>query len=72
MAWNGRAMRKGDEFAIHEVFFAEDGSIQGWAQDPVYPRADGLDDWRDELLQRDAAALDEARPAVHTLTARPS
>jgi hypothetical protein len=38
MTWNYRVMRKGDQVAIHEVFYREDGSFQGYTKDPVFPR----------------------------------
>lgn len=62
MTWNDRVIQTGDEFAIHEVFYAEDGRIQGWTVEPVYPRAESLEELRDELLQRFAAARDEPVP----------
>lgn len=59
MTWNHRVIQSGDELAIHEVFCAEDGSIQGWTADPVYPCSESLEELRDDLLQRYAVALDK-------------
>lgn len=51
-------MQTGDEFAIHEVFYAEDGSIKGWTEQPVFSRTESLEELRVEV-QRYAAALEE-------------
>lgn len=55
--WNYRVMQSGDEFAIHEVFYAEDGSVQGCTETPVFPRAESAQALRDELAHY-ALALD--------------
>ena len=49
MSWNYRVMRTGEELAIHEVFYNEDGSVQGWTSTPVCPRAESFDVLRSEL-----------------------
>ena len=56
--WNYRVMRNGDEVAIHEVFYRDDGSVRGWTATPVWPRAGTVEELRDELA-RYARALDE-------------
>ena len=59
MGWNYRVMQKGDQFAIHEVFYHEDGSIKGFTEDPVFPRAEGVEQLAEEL-KRYALALEES------------
>ncbi len=57
MSWNYRVVQHDDEYAIHEVFYSDDGSVNGMTVDPVFPRAETLDDLREEL-ERYGAALD--------------
>jgi hypothetical protein len=40
MTWNYRVMNKDGEFAIYEVFYRDDGSVEGYTDSPVFPRAD--------------------------------
>lgn len=58
MSWNYRVVLRDAEFAIHEVFYEEDGSINGMTVDPVYPRAESLEGLREEL-ERYSTALDK-------------
>ena len=58
MGWNYRVMQKGDQFAIHEVFYREDGSIQGFSESPVFPRAESVEQLAEEL-KRYALAIEE-------------
>ena len=56
MTWNYRVMNKDGEFAIYEVFYRADGSVEGYTANPVHPRAECLEDLKEEL-QRYADAL---------------
>jgi hypothetical protein len=47
--WNYRVVQRGREFAVHEVFYADDGSVQGMTAEPVFPRAETFDDLRQDL-----------------------
>jgi hypothetical protein len=58
MTWNYRVMQHADQFAIHEVFYKPDGSVEGYTQTPVFPRAESLEELRQEL-ERYSSALDE-------------
>ncbi|MEK8034908.1 hypothetical protein AACH06_29180 [Ideonella sp. DXS29W] len=67
MTWNYRVMVKDGELAIYEVFYRADGSVEGWTENPVFPRASTLKELQLEL-QRYAEALNKevlphARPA---------
>jgi hypothetical protein len=64
-SWNYRVVQRDDEFAIHEVFYADDGAVEGMTSDPVFPRGDTLDDLREEI-EHYRAAFDKP-----TLTYRP-
>jgi hypothetical protein len=56
--WNYRVMRKDGQYAVHEVFYEDDGRVSGYTTDPVFPRADSLEELADEF-QRYRRALDE-------------
>lgn len=43
MTWNYRVMKTSEEFAIREVYYREDGSIEGWTVGPTAPSAETLD-----------------------------
>lgn len=58
MSWNYRVMKKGEEYAIHEVFYSEDGAVNGYTESPVFPRAASLEQLSEEM-ERYAAALNE-------------
>ena len=58
MSWNYRVMRKDGQYAVHEVFYAEDGRITGFTIEPVFPRADDPDELAEEF-ERYRRALTE-------------
>ena len=49
MPWNYRAMLKDGQVAVHEVFYEDDGRISGYTAEPVYPRADTLEELTEEF-----------------------
>lgn len=54
MTWNYRVLRVGDEsggcvYRIHEVYYDEDGSIDGWTVDPVQPLGESLSELREDI-----------------------
>jgi len=57
MTWDYRVMSKGGELAIYEVFYRADGSVEGYTESPVFPRAGSLGALREEL-RRYAEALE--------------
>jgi hypothetical protein len=59
---NYRVMSKGGELAIHEVFYAEDGSISGYTEVPVFPRAFSVEELAEELRNYAAALEREVLP----------
>ena len=58
MTWNYRVMKRGDQYAIYEVFYNEDGTVKGYSAEPVCPKAETPDDLAAEVV-RYAAALSE-------------
>jgi hypothetical protein len=58
MTWNYRVVKRGVQFAIHEVFYRDDGTVQGYSAEPVYPRAESTEDLAAELA-RYAEALNK-------------
>lgn len=40
---NYRVIHRDGEYAVHEVFYGDDGRVVGFTQEPVFPRADSLD-----------------------------
>lgn len=65
MTWNHRVMRSeyaGESYhTIREVFYDEDGNIEGWTAEPIAPQGETPEELRDEL-QRMLACLD--RPVL--------
>ena len=62
MTWNYRVMKRGDQYAIYELFYNEDGTVKGYSAEPVYPRAETPDELAEEVT-RYIAALD--KPALN-------
>jgi hypothetical protein len=58
MPWKYRVIQRGDEAAIHEVFYRAVGSIEGWTEEPVFPRGDTIAELREDLA-RYSRALSE-------------
>jgi len=46
MTWEYRVMARGDELAIYEVYYHEDGRIQGSSVDPTFPAGPSLEELR--------------------------
>ena len=44
MTWEYRVMTNGGELAIYEVYYYEDGKIQGYSSAPVCPRGETIDE----------------------------
>ncbi|MBV8658744.1 MAG: hypothetical protein JO142_13045 [Burkholderiales bacterium] len=42
MSWNYRVMNKDGELAIYEVYYHEDGRIQGMSSEPTFPAGETL------------------------------
>lgn len=69
MAWNYRVIEKEVHHAegtdllyeIHEVYYAEDGSIEGWTESEVAPSGSDLEELRSDLANFQGAL---SRPAL--------
>ncbi|WP_284196146.1 hypothetical protein [Chitinimonas prasina] len=40
-------MKRGKYIAIYEVYYADDGSVEGYSKEPVSPEADDLEELRE-------------------------
>ena len=53
MGWNYRVIRHSDEktksfwFHIHEVYYSDDGEIEGWTQNPKIPVGESAEDLKE-------------------------
>jgi methionyl-tRNA formyltransferase len=62
--WNHRVIRREDPktgetyYQIHEVYYDDDGKINGWTKLPISPYAESTDELRQEL-QRFMEALNK-------------
>ena len=57
MSLNYRVLHRANELAIHEVFYSDSGDVIGITETPVYPRAESIEELREELA-RYRVALD--------------
>ena len=46
MTWEYRVMSRNGELAIYEVYYYEDGSVQGYGEAVAYPAGETLADLR--------------------------
>jgi hypothetical protein len=46
MTWNHRVMKTKDEFVIREVYYRNDGSVEGWTAGPAVPSSETLEGLR--------------------------
>ncbi|MEW6763435.1 MAG: hypothetical protein AB1437_21670 [Pseudomonadota bacterium] len=51
MSWEYRVMDRNGELAIYEVYYHDDGRVQGYTSDPGYPAGDTVDELRENLKQ---------------------
>jgi hypothetical protein len=58
MSWNYRVMSKNGMLAIYEVYYDDDGVVNGYSETPVCPEAESTEDLA-EHLKRYCAALNE-------------
>ena len=49
MSWNYRVISKGERFAIHEVYYDEDGSPESCTVFPCYPYGENFQEFLEEL-----------------------
>lgn len=43
MTWNHRVLKTADEFVIREVYYRQDGTVEGWAAGPATPSAETME-----------------------------
>lgn len=55
MAWEYRVMNRRGELAVYEVYYRDDGTVQGWSAAPTFPGGETLDALRENCLQYVAA-----------------
>ncbi len=58
MSWNYRLIHRDSQYAVHEVFYREDGTVEGWTEEPVFPSGDSLEEAMADLANY-ARAFDE-------------
>ncbi len=61
-SWNYRVIERDGEFAIYEVFYSDNGDVKGHTEEPVFPRAESVDDLRNELQRYSEALNKEVLP----------
>lgn len=49
MTWNYRLMTNNGEIAVYEVYYRTDGSVEGWSATPVFPQANSLLEFTEDL-----------------------
>jgi len=42
MSWEYRVMNREGELAIYEVYYHDDGSVQGYSEAPTFPAANSV------------------------------
>jgi len=47
--WNYRVILRGATYAIHEVYYREDGSIKGATKEPVFPVGESVKELEEEI-----------------------
>jgi len=58
MSWNYRVMSRNDELSIYEVYYREDGTVEGYSAVPTFPAAGTLEELRENCRQY-MSALDK-------------
>jgi hypothetical protein len=58
MSWNYRMMNRAGVFAVYEVYYHDDGTVNGYSAAPVCPEEESVEDLA-EHLERYCAALKE-------------
>lgn len=49
MTWNDRVMVRDGRYAIHAVYYADDGSISNWSAEPMSLNGASLEELSEEL-----------------------
>ena len=51
MTWDYRVLKRDGELAIYEVYYGDDGTVQGYSAEPTYPAAETMDALRENCHQ---------------------
>jgi hypothetical protein len=60
MSWNYRVIARRTPqnewtFGVHEVYYADDGTIDAWSEEPITPFGETLGELRDDIIYQQAA-----------------
>ena len=44
MTWNYRVMVRDGRYAVYSVYYADDGHISGWSEEPMSPNAESVEE----------------------------
>jgi hypothetical protein len=58
MTWNYRVMVRGGSYAVHAVYYADDGRITSWSAEPMALSGESIEDLTEEI-ERFRRALSE-------------
>ena len=58
MSWNYRVLNCNGELSIYEVYYSEDGTIEGYSAAPTFPAAGTMEELRENCSQY-LSALDK-------------
>jgi len=51
MSWNYRVMDRDGELSIYEVYYREDGTVEGYSAAPTFPAGETVEALRENCLQ---------------------
>lgn len=51
MSWEYRVMNRRGELAIYEVYYRDDGTVQGYSAEATFPSGETIDELRENCLQ---------------------
>jgi hypothetical protein len=75
VTWNYRVMVRGGRYAVYEVYYADDGRITHFSEEPTYPCGESIEDLAEDFeryrralaepaLNYEALEVEVARPRV--------
>lgn len=64
MTWNYRVLDHGTHWAVHEVYYHDDGSVMAWEEEPATFSTDPQLGMADIVLSLERALSDARRRAV--------
>lgn len=51
MSWEYRVMNRRGELAVYEVYYRDDGTVQGYSAEPTFPSGETIGELRENCLQ---------------------